>query len=424
MSLLDLFKPKTAPKPAQRELRFEKRFSRPTTTQKESIVNENRKNREKANKDTPTTIQNKSVNPTQTSFDLIRLPSTSDIRKNITLVSEIPVQNTMEFLCPIRSVKIYYKSVLTDKLGGLTKFIIKSLYNCYTLSEISALTEIGDNTLNEELQYLVKGGIIEGFDNVELTELGKDYGRLLEMMENKPFISAVLNTYADKIESVPDTILRFDLDEDLILEERFIPELTFTSAYDEESKKFVLQRINSDIPFSELIRKNLYTAIDVELKGPPAYKPIYLRQFSRGYGTDQGNGIPIAIPYEKVSYAIRVKKLDPYRKYLASICEIETENKELLSSEGIAIAQQAWEERNADIVELYINSADGDMSYIQTGLESGMSDEDKAIREAPSCSPFRVSLNDGFRDDIYIEELSREQLYKIQYFTYQQMEGK
>ena len=57
----------------------------------------------------------------------LKVTDTSELEKHLQLDGQLP-DNEMLLFCPIRNAKIYCHSVLIDKLGDLTKFIITSLY--------------------------------------------------------------------------------------------------------------------------------------------------------------------------------------------------------------------------------------------------------------------------------------------------------
>ena len=103
----------------------------------------------------------------------LKVTETKEIEKNLKVVTKIQ-ENEMTFYCPIRNAKIFCHSVLIDKLGDLTKFIISSIHKGHTIEEICALTQMGNTTIKEELDYLIRGGLIED-DKQTLTYLGTQY---------------------------------------------------------------------------------------------------------------------------------------------------------------------------------------------------------------------------------------------------------
>lgn len=84
----------------------------------------------------------------------LKVTDTKEIERNLKVETQLQGIE-MTFYCPIRNAKIYCHSVLVDKLGDLTKFIISSIHEGHTIEEICALTQMGNTTIKEELDYLI-----------------------------------------------------------------------------------------------------------------------------------------------------------------------------------------------------------------------------------------------------------------------------
>ena len=56
----------------------------------------------------------------------LKVNDTKEIERNLKVKTQLQ-EIEMTFYCPIRNAKIYCHSVLVDKLGDLTKFIISSI---------------------------------------------------------------------------------------------------------------------------------------------------------------------------------------------------------------------------------------------------------------------------------------------------------
>lgn len=106
----------------------------------------------------------------------IKVSNHDEIDKSIQLESESD-STILELYCTVRPARIFCHSVLIDKLGDLTKFIISSLYAGHSIEEISELTHMESTTIKEETEYLIRGGLVND-DRESLTELGLQYGRL------------------------------------------------------------------------------------------------------------------------------------------------------------------------------------------------------------------------------------------------------
>ena len=79
----------------------------------------------------------------------VKVSDKTTIERNLCLSSQ-PEEKQLELICPIRKAKIYCHSVLIDKLGDLTKFIVSSIYKGHSIEEICLLTRMGNATVEEE----------------------------------------------------------------------------------------------------------------------------------------------------------------------------------------------------------------------------------------------------------------------------------
>ena len=214
----------------------------------------------------------------------LKVTDTKEIEKNLKVETQLQ-EIEMTFYCPIRNAKIYCHSVLVDKLGDLTKFIISSIHEGHTIEEICALTQMGNTTIKEELDYLIRGGLIND-DRQTLAELGKQYAVLLEKFsELSKGIDIAFNVFADKFEAIEEDQLVSEADRRYILESHFIPALTRNDNY-ANSLEIAKNQIESETPFCQEIRNSLYATVKIE-RTESKYRPVYVRDFSRGYSSER-----------------------------------------------------------------------------------------------------------------------------------------
>lgn len=109
-----------------------------------------------------------------------KITDTHTLRKALYVDKSSLTTTYIDFLFPFRPATIYCHSVLIDKLGDITKFIIQSLYTGKTLREIKELTGLGDIAVDEETEYLVRGKLLTKETSIQLTDQGQQYGQLLE----------------------------------------------------------------------------------------------------------------------------------------------------------------------------------------------------------------------------------------------------
>lgn len=346
----------------------------------------------------------------------LKVTDTKEIEKNLKVETQLKGIE-LTFYCPIRNAKIYCHSVLVDKLGDLTKFIISSIHEGHTIEEICALTQMGNTTIKEELDYLIRGGLI-GDDRQTLTELGEQYGVLLEKFsELSEGIDISFNVFADKFEAIEEDQLVSDADRRYILEGRFIPALTRNDNY-ANSLGIAKNQIESETPFCREIRNSLYATVKIE-RTETKYKPVYVRDFSRGYSSESDPCVRIAVPFDAVTYKPRYKWVDEYRDVIPQISSIDGKYDALLSDKARLLIKTVKEETEAETITVYINTVTGEFIRLKDDLGEMPNDPSVYVLEIRSV---QLGLDEDDCKEIYLREMSREHLYQVRYFPYSSME--
>lgn len=345
-----------------------------------------------------------------------KVTDTKEIERNLKVETQLP-EIEMTFYCPIRNAKIYCHSVLVDKLGDLTKFIITSIHEGHTIEEICALTQMGNTTIKEELDYLIRGGLI-GDDRQTLTELGEQYGVLLEKFsEFSEGIDIAFNVFADKFEVIEEDQLVSDADQRYILEGHFIPALTRNDNY-ANSLEIAKNQIESETPFCREIRNSLYATVKIE-RTESKYRPIYVRDFSKGYSSESDPCVRIAIPCDMVTYKPRYKWVDEYRDAIPQISDIDGKYDDLLSDKAKLLINTDKEESEAESITIYINTVTGKLIRSKDDLGEVPNDPSVYVIET---QPIKLGLDEDDCKGMYLQEINREHLYQVRYFPYSRME--
>ncbi len=347
----------------------------------------------------------------------LKVTATKEIERNLKVETQIQ-KIEMVFYCPIRNAKIYCHSVLIDKLGDLTKFIISSICEGHTIEEICALTQMGNTTIKEELDYLIRGGLI-GDDRQTLTELGKQYGVLLEKFsELSDGIDIAFNAVADKFESIDEDQLVSDVDRRYILEDHFIPALTRNDNY-ANSLEIAKNQIESETPFFQEIINSLYATVIIE-RAESKYKPVYVRDFSRGYSLESDPCVRIAVPWDMVSYKPRYKWVNVYRDAIPQITGIDVSHADLLSDKARLLINTVKEEDEAEVITIYINTVTGQFIRLKDDLGELPNDPSVYVLE---IQPMQLGLDEDECKGMYLQEINREHLYQVLYYPYSKMEA-
>lgn len=347
----------------------------------------------------------------------LRVTDTKEIERNVKVETQLQ-EIEMTFYCPIRRAKIYCHSVLVDKLGDLTKFIISSIYKGHKIEEICKLTQMGNTTIKEEMDYLIRGGLV-GDDRQSLTELGEQYGLLLKKFsELSEGIDIAFNVFADKFEVIEEKQLVGDAaDRRYILDGHFIPALTRNDNY-ANSLEIAKKQIESETPFCQEIRNSLYATVKIE-RTESMYRPVYIRDFNKGYSSESAPCVKIAVPCDMVTYKPRYKWVDEYRDAIPQISGIDGKYDDLLSDKARLLINTVKEETAAEVITIYINTVTGQFIRLKDDLGEMPKDPSVYVLE---IRPMQLGLNEENCKGMYLQEINREHLYQVKCFSYNSME--
>lgn len=362
-------------------------------------------------------VQHRTVHKSEEKKAPVKVTDNAKIVRGIELKEE-PKDIQLTLYCSVRPARIFCHSILVDKLGDLTKFILSSLYDGHSIEEVMELTKMGNATVKEEIDYLIRGGLIDD-DRASLTELGTQYGRLLERFEQlSEGIGVAFNTFANIFEPIEENGYYSDAEQGYILPNHFIPTLARNDNY-ANSLDIAKEQIEEDIPFSDEIKNSLYTTVRIE-KSAPGYKRVFLRDFSRCYVSDREASIKIAIPYDRIQCRPRYAWIDPYRSVLLNLCDISREHSELLTDEAKLIIKTAAEEDDAEIITVDADTITGELTSVRNTVSEEQQEE--AMIKLNRKELHLILQGDDY-NGMYLEEVSREEHYKIQSFSYRRMEA-
>lgn len=352
-----------------------------------------------------------------------KITDTYRLRRALSVADSSLSTTSIDFLFPYRQATIFCNSVLIDKLGDITKFIIQSLYEEKTLDDIIALTRLGDVAINEEIEYLIHGQLLVKGDTLQLTELGCQYGRLLEQFgQLEKGIPAALNTYTNLFEQNQEEVESVVTQRGIRLREHFIPELTGNVKYS-NSMTIAEKYIEPDMPFCEEIKRSLYTTVLVE--DYTHYRRKRLSNFGKSYSrqiegnTDEARRVPVRVPVDKIVFRAKDKRLDNHRKVLTSLIDLQINDATLLTDEARILGQFAQEESNAKEIIAIANAITGEVS----GELEGLQEETLASGIGKIVgNDLEYEWSNEVPDFIRFEEVKRERLYVTRYFPYSVLE--
>ncbi|WP_026495875.1 hypothetical protein [Butyrivibrio sp. WCD3002] len=339
--------------------------------------------------------------------ETIRISNRYIIEKGLQLDEEVePFE--MSFGCPIYNAKIFCHSLLIDKLGDLTKFIILSLFSKYSIDEIQDLTQMGDTTIKEELDYLIRGGLINE-DQITLTELGKQYGCLLQIFnEYADGIEVIFNEYTNLFEKPQNYNYEMESHADHLLEGNVAFALTRNDNYS-NSLDYAHKTMLKGIPFQKEVNDTLYTTVKIE-KEVKRYKTLYIKDLSKAFLYSETQCLKLAIPYDRITCRLKYKEIDQYRERLSLIRDLKYEYPELLSDKAKRLIDMEDEEIMVEPLSKDVNLVTGDIEDVRIDLESTLNNESifKVDRK-----DMQLKLSGDRCKGVYLEESKRERVFQV-----------
>ena len=228
---------------------------------------------------------------------------------------------------------------------------------------------------------------------------------------------ASFNVFADKFEVIEEGQLVDDADRRYILDDHFIPALTRNDNY-ANSLEIARNQIESETPFCREIRNSLYATVKIE-RTESKYRPVYVKDFSRGYSSESNPCVRIAVPCDMVTYKPRYKWVDEYRDVISQISGIDGKYDDFLSDKAKLLINTAKEESEAESITIYINTVTGKLIRSKDDLGEVPNDPSVYVLET---QPIKLGLDEDDCKGMYLQEINREHLYQVRYFPYSRME--
>lgn len=319
--------------------------------------------------------------------------------------------------CPYRKANIICGSIYIDKLSDLTKFIITSMYDGETIDNIQALTQMGEKTIKEEIEYLKKGKLIKPNVN-ELTPLGNDYGRLILLFQKlSSGISVYYNSYTDRFEEEDDITFYETTNDGVPLSDSFSPVLIRNDNYS-NSKGIAIDHLEQNIPFCSEVRESIYTTIQI-IDSTPKYRKFYLKQINKGYVSSSSSSIQISFPVDIIDISPKILEIDEYRTELEKAETLHSEYPELFSKKGHKLFQLYSIEKDIDTICIIVNAATGEVC---TKLSSYcFQEKERAIALQPRTK-YSIELKENTSHYLYLKRLKTKRKYLTFYYPFYKLE--
>jgi hypothetical protein len=319
--------------------------------------------------------------------------------------------------CAVQKVTIYCHSNILDKMGDLTKFVIRSVAEGKTIEDILLLTQMGSRTIDAEIQYLKKGKLLEDSDDLRLTALGRDYGRLVERFEKlAKGIPAQLNLYTNCIELCAARYYASEelSKDDFVIDGKISMVLLQNDNYS-NSLEFVQPYVQEEIPFLEEITESLYTTIRVEKRASRLYQKLVLPDQNKELNPEEvprreaENDIRFCLPVQKIHYRLRSGGLDEYRSVLDTLDKLDQYGNQLLSEKALLLVKRYREEIERAEYTVSVNTYNGALLPENAAEPTGEKPPDAAFVLGGHDFETPFALNPDFvNGQFYLEEVKRE----------------
>ena len=365
---------------------------------------------------TPIVYNNDSFNHSKRSETeekgLVKVTATDELKRNLKVELSVKVDE-LALYCPIHNAKIFIHSNIVDQMGDISKFVISSLYQGHSVEEISSLTRLGEATINEEVEYLVNGGLLEN-DKQTLTDLGEQYGLLIKTVsDTAEGVSVLYNSFTNKFELVDTGEYAISPKEKFILKSRGNP-IEMRNDDFANSRKLAEQYLEKECKLIKEISRSIYTTVKVTKK-IDKYKPVYVQDFSHGYNYDLGGCVKIAIPIEKITCKPRYKWIDKYREIIPKISEFDKRFYDLLSDKAKELIISIQEENDCECLIENVNAITGE--FVANSDVSDVLSVDESVFMMDT-RPVQLCLKGEASKGVYLEEMNREPRFLVRYFSY------
>lgn len=347
----------------------------------------------------------------------------------------IRLKEPVTVYCPVMKAEISIISQEVNELGLFSKVLVWAIGKGYSALEISEITGLPTLVVNDEIDYLVKIGLIEETgQEFKLTELGSSYFRKIVVVENfnDRKEQVLVNCVSGEILEDKFTLIEKSQlsSKDFLLSQRIIPEL-YWNLNPSNSKYFVLENYNLS-PLSpeelELIDvavqlhmekdKKRYLPCKIHAVPFPLYKEILnsvddnhlIPREETAVFNETHSLLPFMYPIKRGKFLIKNRQLDLYRNLLTTLEKLKEFDRELISDKAEYILELYQYERYLQSMlpsEAYFDGVSG---VITTSINPEYRLEENIRNEVPL--PVTYDLDSILQNDIsnIIKNLTGEEI--------------
>lgn len=260
--------------------------------------------------------------------------------------------NGIKVYCPINNAKIELGSTLLDDMGQFTKFILWTIGEGYAPDIINEVIELNELILDEEIEYLIKVGLLAmSEETLKLSLQGQRYKILIDRIEEtvrNPY-QVMINRYSGDIsEQSVAPVSKSELISDITrlpvkVSRHFLNNKNFSNSLEWikliDSEKFS----GLDPQFLE----SIYTELHIEKE--IVYSELEMLDVPNPHddyydSKDNSSGIILQREIQDQTFEIVDNRLEKYRNVLPTLNQLLSFDEELVSDRTIEVLEYSIEE--------------------------------------------------------------------------------
>lgn len=326
---------------------------------------------------------------------------------------------------PVKVGKILCHSTLLDELGAFTLFIIWSIGNGYTESQIKTTVQLDELVVDEALDDLErwKFAELEYEDKWKLTARGREYFELIRFMDklksNDSKFYCCVEMYEGSLElhqnSPVETLSEAELPEDAIELKNRVVGLFLSNDNYSNSLELMKEALKRDHLLEEKYMDSLYTTLSLD-KGV-RYRRYITPPYDLNISKQEKGDCPIrfAVPVGQFQYKKYVVALDEYRTVLDTMERLQQFEQQrslaggaILSENAQCILQTYQLEKACESINIYLDAHTGEQIWNPMPESIDLRDRSKAKHLLPAANVHPQFRENG---DWRFEETKNDQTH-------------
>jgi hypothetical protein len=286
-----------------------------------------------------------------------------------------------KLVCPVTKIIIKLYSTELDDVGAFTKFVLQSIAEGYSISEISNVVGLGEAIVQEELSYLEQIGFLvvenEHPETYALSGRGAEFYALMDVIEKveEESYCALVENYTGEVITLRDFIDENSTNISQSLPIKIQRQLLYNNNYNNSLELFTAEHVELLSKLSEKDRESLYTRLNFDIRETSYIELIADSSDNDLFDTtvvpdDLQSYLSIRSCKLNIKLSLQDTRLNLYRSALNTLRLLLSLDSELLSqkAKNILSLHEEEEQLNKSIKSILFNNIEsGLLSVIQDG---------------------------------------------------------